>query len=228
MMRREYVASATLADRGPHSFSNLTAGRVLALCAMAITAAAFPSVMNAQDAIPARVSGSQIRVVDLSINASPDELQQAKEAYRQGHIIRVAGGSPADLRRLIGAGTYEAGDKNTGQARNARRSSERVALVSAVRLGEHGDVHQFSSEIDANAKEPPKRQWERDVSNWQLKETNAALGDTPGPPAQAWTQVLSNTQVLSGDWGSAQYVLQVFRLNGTDTSADYYMVLTDP
>lgn len=229
-MRREYVAAATLTDSSLHSPLNRTTQSVLAVCAMAITTAVCPGFMKAQEAAPARVTGNEIRVVDLPVNASSDELQQAKEAFKQGHIIRIVGGSPADLQRSIGVKAYDVNDKNARQSKIGPRTMERAPLpqVTAVRLGKDGDLHQFTSEIDSNAKEPPKLEWEKEFHKWQLKESNAALGDTPGPPAQAWTYVLNLTRVLSGDWGSAQYVMQVFRLNGTDTSADYYMVLTDP
>src|SRR5262245_18204424 len=49
----------------------------------------------------AAVAGS--RVIDLDANPSPSNLAQAREAYHRGDIVRIIGGTPADLQRLLGA-----------------------------------------------------------------------------------------------------------------------------
>lgn len=199
------------------------ARRVLAVFAMLIGIAALPILTKAQDVRSAPVTGNEIQVIDLGINASEDETLEAKKAYKQGHIIRVVGGSPADLRRLIGSGAFNL-DKVGADA---------IWQASAVRLGKYGALHQFTSRMSVtsgmstHAIEAAGKQSEESFDTWREKEVSAELGD-PSPPAQAWTQVLSLTDVQSGGWGSTQTVLQVYRLNGTDTSADYYMVLTDP
>src|SRR5215472_3972055 len=213
--------------------SELSARSIFTLLAMVISVAAFTSLTKAQDARPARVAGNQIQVIDLPLNASSDEILEAKKSYKQGHIIRLVGGSPADVRKLIGSGTFDVYKPTSrGDGRQTRQPNV-TSQVTAVRLGDNGDLHQFVSTISSDAKESATRNWEKSFANWRDDETGTALGD-PSPPADSWTPVLSLTTVFTGsgqtgdDWGSSQTVLRAFRLNGTDTSADYYMVLTDP
>ena len=70
--------------------------------------------------------------------------------------------------------------------------------------------------------------WEKRYREWEQKQLQVqALGD-PSGPTNSWTQVLGVTGVDSADSGTSSVNLSVYRLNVSDKSGDYYMVLTDP
>ena len=173
-----------------------------------------------------RAEGYDTRIIDLRLDASAEEILEATKGFQQGHVVRIIGGSPADLRRLITANAVDTSVRTAGDNAPRMMAADRVAEVSAVHLGRHGELHQFTSTIVAGARDPSPGGWMARFEEWFTRQTTA-VGD-PGPPAHAWTQVLGVTDVQKGDWGSVQTVVNVYRLNGTDTSADYYMVLTDP
>ena len=175
---------------------------------------------------PDRVSGYGIRVVELAKDSSPSDLKAARTAYQQGHIIRFMSGTPADLRRAVGAGTLDmqaAPDKN---ARKPSLSAERLVSFSAVRLGKQGEVHQFTSAASSSSASS-SQEAEAGFEQWRQNQMAEAVGD-PGPPADSWTEVLDTIYQSSGSWGSVQNIVRVYRLNASNTDGEYYMVLTDP
>jgi hypothetical protein len=93
-----------------------------------------------------------IRVIDLKVNASPEEICSARTMYAQRHIIRVHGPRKHDLERLLGiriarvqSTTERLGPECSRLPRNARKSnpeSQGLRYV-AVRSSANGSLHQF-------------------------------------------------------------------------------------
>jgi hypothetical protein len=53
---------------------------------------------------PGRHAGEDVRTLDLLSHPESKDLANAREAFRQGDIIRIVGGRPEDLQRLLGVG----------------------------------------------------------------------------------------------------------------------------
>src|SRR4051794_2921734 len=52
----------------------------------------------------ARHAGQDVRTLDLLSHPESDVLASARAAFREGDIVRIVGGRPEDLQRLLGTG----------------------------------------------------------------------------------------------------------------------------
>ncbi|HEX4166978.1 MAG TPA: Ig-like domain repeat protein [Bryobacteraceae bacterium] len=205
--------------------------------AVAACLSTLTSLVNGQQKMtlgsPQRVSGYGIQVIELGKDSPPSDLRAARIAYLQGHIIRMMGGTPADLRHAIGASTLDIRSAPNSDARNGTVVASRNVVFSAVRLGSSGELRQFTSATSGNpARDSPDA--EAGFEQWRQNQVSEAVGD-PGPPADSWTEVLETIYQQTGDpggaggsWGSLQNIVRVYRLNASNTDGEYYMVLTDP
>jgi hypothetical protein len=195
-----------------------------------------PFVLAAQQV----ASGPDIQVVDLSAHPSGSELASARDAYRKGHIIRIVGGAPQDLQRLLGIGAATVTGKNTlselprngrGIARTLGTSSLQVQVVAA-RVDEAGVLHQYQG---LSAQGPAAGgNLETGFNDWVDHVRSATLGDFPAPPQGAWTPLQSVTYSYSDGYSnSIQHTVKVFRLNvmasdSTNPPPDQYLVVEQP
>src|SRR5437588_668918 len=98
------------------------------------------------------VRGADIQIIDLSPTPGPDELSNARNAYRAGHIIRIVGGEPAQFRTLLGVGVGDAEASETLSKRRKKSSENAVRVrqaslvrqVMAVRVDEAGALHHLT------------------------------------------------------------------------------------
>jgi len=207
---------------------------LIASLLIAACLATLPASMKAQQVVVGntdKVSGSAIQVIDLQKNASAEEVTVARTAYQQGHIIRMTEGTPADIRKATGAEAFEIRPAAADQKSAAPMAGTNL---SAVRLGQHGELHQFAGTNSNQASRSSFQLLEASFEQWRQKQQQEAVGDPSGPP-QSWQQVLEVTFVQSGnpgdssyDWGSIQNIITAYRLSAASLDGEYYMVLTDP
>lgn len=178
-------------------------------------------------------TGSQIRVVDLDLNPAPDVLVAARQAYRQGAVIRILGGSPQDLQRLLGVGAFSVlegtTDSESAPSSLSAQNSQPQQVV-AVHIGNNGALHQFVH--FNNSLEPDS--WQSAFQTWmdgEVTESSNALSSLQAPPPDgaAWTALQQITSSGSdGNNNAFKNTVSIYRLNDISSGGDWYMVLTEP
>lgn len=193
---------------------------------------------------------SPIKVIDLKVNASAEEIDSARKMYAQGHVIRVHGPRKHDLERLLGikiarveSTTERLGPECSWLPRNARKSNPETEALRyvAVRSSMNGSLHQFLGFIVPKGSHHP-HQSQRAFSQWVDRERARACAsglttlppelsaaEDPQPPMQAWTELSETTNSAGDDGGDAsRSTIAVYRLNDVDEAYDWYMVLSHP
>lgn len=189
-----------------------------------------------------RHAGEDVRTIDLLSYPESKDLANAREAFRQGDIVRMIGGKPEDLQRLLGIGgailTRSDSPAHASNPLNALQNLNTTAPVYqivAARATRTGALHEFqqlgmeataaSSNLDLAAYE----KWaEKERSLAQMEETGILPTD-PQPPPQAWTELQQTTVKLTDQYSNVfQNTISVFRLNDISPNFDWYMVLTVP
>jgi hypothetical protein len=185
-------------------------------------------------------AGEDVRTLDMVSHPESQELANSREAFRQGDIIRIVGGRPEDLQRLLGIGgatvTHSQSRARANNAPNAlhENATAPVYQVVAARATRTGALHEFqqlgtkamaASGVNLAAYET----WaDKERRLAQKEETGFLVGD-PAPPAQAWTELQETTLKQTDQYGNYfQNTLSVFRLNDISLDYDWYMVLTVP
>ncbi len=208
--------------------------RIASAIAILFVAASAQAAQNAPTPGSDPSSGQNIQVLDLSTTPSTQDLQNAQQAFYSGNIIRMVGGTPADLRQLLGLGTFDVDHSAATGAPNMNTASQgdRSSQVVAVRAAANGALHQFTSSSDSSSPDAGPDGWQLDFAQWMDGEIQTALNPAaagPGPPEQAWTQLLQLTDLHTDSHGSHfQNTLAVYRLNDISSAGDWYMVLTNP
>ena len=185
-------------------------------------------------ATPAAAQGQAGGTLDLDVRAEGQTLANAKEAFRQGEIVRLVGGRSEDLQRLLGvaASGLDLAKLNGNQAAAGQPAIE--YQVVAARAAKGGALHEFL-QIGAaaaganNADSEAFTSWARNEELLAAQEASGASGAEPSPPAQAWTelqQLTVNDPNLNGN--VYQNSIAVYRLNDINPNSDWYMVLTNP
>ena len=189
-----------------------------------------------------RHTGEDVRTLDLLSHPESKVLANVREALRQGDIIRIVGGRPEDLQRLLGIGgatlTRSQSPAVASNPLNALRhpnASAPVYQVVAARATRTGALHEFlqlgteALATSSSARLAAYETWaEKERRLAQKEETGFLVGD-PEPPAQAWTELQQTTLNQTDQYGNIfQNTVSVFRLNDISLNHDWYMVLTDP
>ncbi len=184
---------------------------------------------------------NNLKVEDLSVDSSPEEIAQAHADLKKGAaIVRVTNGTQKDIERLISVPLFSA----TVQAATGPTQATSAKLLNSPPLqmtgaaaykDEHGvvrsDVVYSSTRPTTNTSQGSSldalNTW---VEQEQARELGTAgEGDQPEPPAEAWTAVYRQTWISTDDYkNQAELTLGVFRLNTISRSSDYYMVATVP
>jgi hypothetical protein len=186
-------------------------------------------------------AGEDVRTIDLPTHPDSKVLADAREALRQGDIIRIVGGRPEDLQRLLGVGgatitrsQSRALASNPLKALHVNASAPVYQAVAAraTRTGALHEFHQLGTKAMAASGRVDLARYERWAEKErrlaQNKETGSLVGD-PEPPAQAWTELQQTTLNQTDQDGNIfQNTISVFRLNDISLQYGWYMVLTDP
>jgi hypothetical protein len=201
-------------------------------------AGVFVPLLGAQTA--ARHVGGDVRTLDLLSHPDANVLANARRAFRQGDIVRMAGGKPEDLQRLLGIGgalltrnnALRTSSRNAGLLQNAAPLIYQVVAARATRTGA---LHEFlqlgKPAIDASSATTLAAYeiWAENERSFSQQQESGSLPTDPQPPAQAWTELQQTTLNDSDDSGNIfQNTVSVFRLNDISPQFDWYMVLTDP
>jgi hypothetical protein len=186
-------------------------------------------------------AGEDVRTIDLPTHPDSKVLADAREALRQGDIIRIVGGRPEDLQHLLGVGgatitrsQSRALASNPLKALHVNASAPVYQAVAAraTRTGALHEFHQLGTKAMAASGRVDLARYERWAEKErrlaQNKETGSLVGD-PEPPAQAWTELQQTTLNQTDQDGNIfQNTISVFRLNDISLQYGWYMVLTDP
>ena len=170
------------------------------------------------------VAAAQITTVDLGLRPEAEALANARNAFRQGAIVRIVGGTPEDLKWLLRVGGVSAVPSPTPE--------QLVYQIVAARATERGALHEFAQlgpaatgGLDFLA----YTRWAEKERRLALQEEPGVLPTEPGPLQQAWTELYSTTTSTTSANGNVfQNTVSVYRGNDNDPAHDYYMVLTDP
>jgi hypothetical protein len=164
-----------------------------------------------------------VTTVDLGLLPEAEALATARKAFRQGAIVRIVGGTPEDLKRLLGVGGVSAVP--------SRPPAQLVYQLVAARATKRGALHEFAQlgaatgGLDSLA----YQRWAEKEGRLALQEEPGVLPTEPVPPPQAWTELYKTTTSTTSPNGNVfQNTVSAYRLNDTDPAHDYYMVLTDP
>jgi hypothetical protein len=187
-----------------------------------------------------RHAGEDVRILDLPSNPESNVLENVRQAFRQGDIVRIVGGRPEDLQRLLGIGgaTVTLSQSLASNSLNALQNLNATApvyQVVAARATKTGALHEFqqlgtkamaaSGGVNLSAYERWAEKEQRLAA--QNEETGSLVGDPP--PQAAWTELQQTTfSTPDGYANSFQNTVSIFRLNDTSSQYDWYMVLTDP
>ena len=175
-----------------------------------------------------------LEVIDLNSTSAADEASKARTAFAKGDaIVRMIGASPADFERLVGVRTGEikAFSDKTQKPGAASRRQLKIQAVAAYVDGK-GILRSLLSFA------PDGDGWRKQMDEWVAREQSKAAGilqegDSPEPPADAWTLLYTTTIQTSDSAGSAQSTNAVYRLNTTSNNPksppnEVYMVYTIP
>ncbi len=184
-------------------------------------------------AAPAAAQAQAGGTLDLDVRAEGQTLANAKEAFRQGEIVRLVGGRPEDLQRLLGvaASGVDLARLNGNQAAVGEPAIE--YQVVAARATKSGALHEFlqigAAATGANTADSEAfTDWAQNEEVLAAQEASGA-GTEPSPPAQAWTELQRMTVNERNVNGNVyQNSIAVYRLNDINPNADWYMVLTNP
>ncbi len=190
------------------------------------------SCLGAQTA--PRHAGADVRTLDLLSHPEASILAKTRKAFRQGDIVRIVGGNPDYVQRLLGIGgarlTHaQAPGSSSRKAQSPQNAAPPVYRVVAARATRTGALHEFlqlGKAADATAYE----KWAEKEARLAQDQESGRLPTDPQPPAEAWTelqQITINTK--DPENGNVfQNTVSVFRLNDISPKFDWYMVLTDP
>ena len=149
MRTKYYLARVKLAR--PWAATRLAA----ALSLLSLLVGSSPAIAQANGPVP------DVRVVELTVNPSGEELANARKEYRAGSVVRMEGATFADLRRLLGVGASEVHrfDKQgaTNKSGAVLPSTETPAAEPtcvAVRHTSAGALHEFISFAKNDASSP--------------------------------------------------------------------------
>ncbi len=188
----------------------------------------------------ARHAGADVATVDLLSRPEADVLANARRAFRQGDIVRMVGGKPEDMQRLLGIGgalltrtrALGSSSRNAGPLQNAAPPVYQVVAARATRTGA---LHEFLQlgKTATDASNPGNlvayETWAEKERRLAQERQTGSLPSDPEPPAQAWTELQQTTVNQTDDDGNIfQNTVSVFRLNDISPNFDWYMVLTDP
>jgi hypothetical protein len=187
-----------------------------------------------------RHAGADVKTLDLFSHPEAQLLANARRAFRQGDMVRMVGGKPEDLQRLLGIGgglltrtqALRSSSRNAGPLQNAAPLVYQVVAARATRTGAlHGFLQLGKTAIDVSntSNLAAYEVWAEKERRLAQEEESGSLPTDPQPPAQAWTELQQMTLNDSDDNGNIfQNTISVFRLNDISPNFDWYMVLTDP
>jgi hypothetical protein len=187
-----------------------------------------------------RHAGDDVRTIDLPTHPDSMVLAAARKAFLQGDIVRIVGGRPEDLQRLLGIGGATITPGPPAVAHNpfdiwkltARTPVYQIVAARATRTGALHEFQQLGMEaiaVRSSVQLAVFATWaEKERRLAQKEETGSSPGDTE-PRAQAWTELQQTTfNASDGNANFFQNTVSIYRLNDTSLSFDWYMVLTDP
>src|SRR6185437_6045303 len=174
-----------------------------------------------------RHAGDDVRTIDLPTHPDSKVLADAREGFQEGDIIRILGGRPEDLQRLLGIGgatvTYSQSRALRNNPLNALHlnGSAPVYHLVAARATRTGALHEFQRlgpegiAASDNADLATYDRWaEKERRLSQEEETGSAIGDPEPPPIGAWTELQQTTLSQTDQYGNVfQNTLSVYRLN---------------
>jgi hypothetical protein len=181
--------------------------------------------------VAAAAGQKNLEVIDLSSTSTGDQASKARAAFAKGDaIVRMIGGSPADINRALGV--------KVGEFKAFTQRSKNPAAYAGAQSGSPLKVQAVAAYRDGNGIErsvvsfaPDGEVWRKHLDDWimgeQSKSASALLGD-PAPPTEAWTELYSTTMQTGDTGGTEQLTSSVYRLNTTSSSNDFYMVYTIP
>ncbi len=188
----------------------------------------------------ARHTGENVQVIDLSTQPETDVLAKARTAFRQGDIVRIPGGNPEDLQRLLGVGGASLTLSETlggapGNSLLPKINITPVYEIVAARATKPGALHEFvqmRNQTRDTSGNPDLARYEAwaEKERQLAQEEESGLGSTiPTPPAQAWTELQQTTVTRTDEKGNVfQNTISIYRLNDISPNYDWYMILTDP
>ncbi len=184
--------------------------------------------------------GQDVKTIDLDPHPDSMVLVAARKAFLQGDIVRIVGGRPEDLQRLLGIGGAILTPRSSAVASNRfdiqkQKASAPIYQIVAARSTRTGALHEFQQLGTESIAASNSVQlagfdtWaEKERLLAQKEETGFSPGD-PEPPAQAWTELQQTTFSDNDQPGNSfQNTVSIFRLNDISPNFDWYMVLTDP
>jgi hypothetical protein len=185
--------------------------------------------------VPA-LAGQAVRVVDLDPDPAPApaEVAAARQAFREGDIVRIIGGTADDLRRLlmVAGVDIQAHEQRTSTPKTSASSASvgpETPLhlqVVAVRATPGGALHQYHGFASAGA---PPGAWEPAFDQWVSRERGDSALQLPPPPAEAWTELQQVTRTTTdNDGNTTRHTATVYRVNDINAEHDWYMVLQEP
>jgi hypothetical protein len=154
---------------------------------------------------------------DLADPAGPSACA-ARAAFRQGAIVVLRGGPSAQLAAALG---IEIAEPSASESRPGGDSVPHALEAVAAHQGAGGGLHLFHG----LAARPG--QAEGPLQDWMVQQRADAdgLGDTPAPPPDAWTELLTDESSSTDSHGNqATLVYGGYRLNDINTEHDWYMV----
>lgn len=180
-----------------------------------------------------RHAGANVRTLDLLSHPDARLLADTRRAFRQGDIVRIVGGRPEDLQRLLGIGgalltRTRAQGGSPPDAEPVQVATPLVYQMVAARATRTGALHEFL-QLGKTGNSTAYERWAEKEARLAQDEESGSLPTDPQPPAQAWTelqQITMNQKDLDGN--IFQNTVSVFRLNDISPQFDWYMVLTDP
>jgi hypothetical protein len=185
-----------------------------------------------------QASAQQLQVLDISANATTEELGKAREAFTKGSaIVRLLGASSTSSERLFGispkdVNIYSQRSADPNALKSAPHQNLKLQAMAAY-TDASGVVRTVLSFAPDATQATGAAPWKQHLDEWiQQQQANlgsaALLGD-PAPPPQAWTLLYTVTlQHNEGAGGYGQSTNSYYRLNTTSNLTDYYMVTTVP
>ena len=179
--------------------------------------APFRSRAQTRDEMQGSYAVLDFKPAELRPMPSPDAIARAREAYFRGDIVRILGGTPEDMKRLLGV--------NVGTSSSARESAEFRSVIAVQKA--NGVMRQYHGRITDRGSR--SEAWRKAFERWRHSHNAPGVGTgEPSQPTAAWTLIQQNTYSGNGGGGGGtNYTISIYRLNTEQTVHDYYMVVQD-
>ncbi|HEY1217214.1 MAG TPA: hypothetical protein VGE93_26605, partial [Bryobacteraceae bacterium] len=188
-----------------------------------------------------RHAGAAVQTLDLVAQPDADDLTNARKAFRDGDIVRIAGGKPQDLQRLLGIGgailtrstVPGNGAPNASLPQNDTAFLYQIVAARATATGALHEFQQLGTDIIGAANggtSTAYEAWAEKEAQLAQAEESGSLPTDPKPPStKLWTELQQSTFRNTDAQGNIfQNTISIYRLNDTSPSNDWYMILTDP